>query len=507
MTTTGAEQTTDVLMLANVLEKLRTRAGLTADRLRSDRTGLAAPLRELVAGRHFAGHADAVPAEAVVALVADCVRERLHGSQRLVADVMLALELHAEALSEAFGDRLQRSLYKSALGRRRETLLANWHELHDALEYPRSAAPSDRALRGSIELDVLQELAGQLIRADDPPAGRSTKLTLHRTSVPETSAAGRVIIVGGAVMDVKFRIKGLPPPETSTEAHGFERSPGGKGLTQAVAAARLGLKTSLIAAVADDAFGEEIMHYVENKGVDSSLIKRVRRSQTPFTGVLEQEMGDSIAINWRNQNEVCIEARDIDERYDELAAADVLLLTFEVPRDVVQHTLEVVHRVPVRRPLVIVTPGQPYSDKGISWDAFPRIDYLIAHAWELASFAPPAPAPFDPDPIARSLLVFGLDTLCLLVNGGCTIYSKAFDEPFSVPSIPSIYKEASAARDAFCAALATRLIDNDRRFTDEVAVWAAAAMSCAASDFPLPDPMPDRKRVDELLARSHLRPC
>jgi ribokinase len=91
-----------------------------------------------------------------------------------------------------------------------------------------------------------------------------------------------------------------------------------------------------------------------------------------------------------------------------------------------------------------------------------------------------------------------------LVNGGCTVYSKALNEPFSVPSIPSIYKEASAARDAFCAALAVGLIDNDRRFTDDVAVWAAAAMSCAASDFPLANPMPDRKRVEELLARSSL---
>ena len=386
MTTTGDEQSTDILLLANVLEKLRTRGGLTADRLRSDRTGLAAPLRELVAGRHFGGPADAVPAEAVIAMVAGCVRARLHGSQRLVADVMLALGLHAEALSEALGDRFQHSLYKSALGGRRETLLANWNELHDALGYPRSAAPGDRALRGSIELEVLQELAGHLIRADDPEAGPSTEVTLRRTPAPETSATERVIVVGGAVMDARFRIKAMPAPETSTEAYGFELSPGGKGLTQAVAAARLGLKTSLIAAIADDDFGEVIMQYLENKGVDTSLIKRVRRSHTPFTGVLEREMGDSIAINWRNQNEVSIDARDIDERYDELTAADVLLLTFEVPCEVMQHTLEVVHRVPDHRPLVLVTPGQPYPKERISWDAIPRIDYLIAHAWELGCF-------------------------------------------------------------------------------------------------------------------------
>ena len=47
---------------------------------------------------------------------------------------------------------------------------------------------------------------------------------------------GAVIVVGGAVMDATFRIKALPAPETSSEAYGFDLSPGGKGLTQAVAA-------------------------------------------------------------------------------------------------------------------------------------------------------------------------------------------------------------------------------------------------------------------------------
>jgi ribokinase len=36
-------------------------------------------------------------------------------------------------------------------------------------------------------------------------------------------------------------------------------------------------------------------------------------------------------------------------------------------------------------------------------------------------------------------------------------------------------------------------------------MWAAAAMSCASADFPLSNSMPDRKRIDALLARSPFR--
>ncbi|MEU4193876.1 PfkB family carbohydrate kinase [Kribbella sp. NPDC026611] len=492
MTTSSDEQSTDILLLANVLEKLRTRAGLTADRLRLDRTGLAAPLLDLVADVP-----DTDPVDAALSLVADCVLGELGGTHRIVADVVLALELHDDALAAAgIDDRIIRSLYRSALGRRRETLLNNWHALHAVLGQEATAAPSDRALRGSLEPAVLGELAGRLVR-------RAGSLTRSEHAIG-TSPTGRVVVVGGAVMDARFHIAALPAPETSTEAYGFDLLPGGKALTQAVAAARLGLKTSLIAAVTDDPFGEEIMQHLENEGVDTSLVKRVRGRHAPFTGILERELGDSIAVSWRNQGEVVIEAKDIDERYDDLVACDALLMTFEVPREVMQHTLALVRSNPVSRPLVIVTPGQPYVDEKISRDAFPRIDYLVANPWELGSFAPQGLSPFDPDPVARSLLAFGLETLCLLVNGGCTVYSRASDQPVSVPSIPSIYKEASASRDAFCAALAARLIDNERKFTDGVARWAAAAMSCAAMDYPLPNPLPDRQRIDDLLARTHL---
>jgi ribokinase len=245
------------------------------------------------------------------------------------------------------------------------------------------------------------------------------------------------------------------------------------------------------------------MLYLNDHGVDTSLVKRVHGRRTPITGVFERELGDSISVNWRNEREVMLEADDVDSLRDELAACDAVLLTFEVPREVMQETLTLLQRTTSRRARVIVTPGQPYTDEKISRDILGRIDFLVAHPWELGHFAPQGLEPFDPEPVAKGLIAFGLDNVCLLVNGGCTIYSQTFPRALSVPSIPSIYKESSASRDAFCAALAAGLIDNGRRFSGEVALWAAAAMSCAAADFPLANPMPDRGRIEALLADSH----
>jgi ribokinase len=496
----------DVMVLTNLLEKMRARDGLTVARLLESRNGVYAPLLALAATRRYATVHQIDLAPAALEVVGQCVRS-LSGTGQIVADAILGLGLFADVYSlQGLDKRVVRALSADSLGGRRDALLGNWRRLHESLGHSPGEPPSGRALRGTTEREVLRELARQIIRREIYSAGsKSAMMPIAADKAADsgsTGPKGKVIVVGGAVMDATFRTNSLPAPETSSEAYGFDLSPGGKGLTQAIAAARLGLEVSLVAAVADDRFGHEIIQYLRDEGVDTSLIKIVHGARTPFTGVIEMELGDSIAVNWRNLMEVRLDVRDVDQRSHEIAGCDAVLVTFEIPRETVQHTLALVHGEEDNRPLVIVTPGQPYPDEGISLHSLTQIDYLVAHAWELGQYAPTGQQRFDPDPVARNMLAYGVETLCMLVNGGCTTYSEAAHETFSVPTFPSVYKESAAARDAFCAALAAKLIDNDRVFSEQVAFWAAAAMSCATADFPLSNSMPDRKRIEALLDRS-----
>jgi ribokinase len=300
-------------------------------------------------------------------------------------------------------------------------------------------------------------------------------------------------------MDATFRTKDIPSKGTSREAYAFDLAPGGKGLKQAVAAARLGLDVALVAAVADDRFGREIIDHLQDEGVDTSLLKLVEDAHTPFTGVVEFELGDSIALNWPNRAEVHLDVRDIDRLAQRFADCDAVLLTFEIPLETLEYVLARVDRLDEPRPIVIVTPGQPYG-AGISGIALSEVDYFVAHAWELGRYSPPDRDSLDVDAAARVLLAYGVETLCVPMDGGCTVYSTPLGT-FPVPTFPSTYRESSVARDAFCAALAAKLIDNDRAFSEEVALWATAAMAATIADHPMPNPMPDRRRVEQLLER------
>ena len=498
----------DAMVLTHALEKLRARDGLTHSRLDNSRSIEAAPLLGLAAVRRYAAVHDIEPAQAALEVIKECVRESLHGSQCIVADAIMGLGTFSQAYtSHGIEPRVVFAVHSDLLGKRRSALLSNWRTLHEALGLTPVEPPSDRALRGTIEREVLRELARQLIRREEYSLGSKSAvipyITEGSTRKTPMSRPGQVIVVGGAVMDVTFRTKDVPPRGTSTEAYAFGRAPGGKGLWQAVAAARLGLDVALVAAVADDQFGREIVDFLKDEGVDTSLLKLVRDADTPFTGVIEFELGDSLALNWPNHMKVHLDIRDIDRLGQHFAACDAVLLTFEIPRETLQRTLALVNDTDESRPIVIVTPGQPYTDM-ISGQALSQIDYLVAHSWELGRYVPPDRKSFDLDAAARQLLAYGVDTLCLPTEGGCTVYSEPLGT-FNVPTFPSAYKETSVARDAFCAALAAKLIDSQREFSEEVALWATAAMAAAIADHPLPNPMPGRRRVEQLLERSRYK--
>lgn len=349
---------------------------------------------------------------------------------------------------------------------------------------------------------MLAALAEQLIRREVYSLGARNASMPAATDSAAPGGSGKVIVIGGAVMDAKFRTTVLPQVGTSVEAMSFDLVPGGKGLNQAVAAARLGLDVALVAAVPRDRFGDEIVDHLEDQGVDTTLLKRVENTRTPFTAVIEFELGDSLALNWRNRLSVRLEPPDLDALTQELLSCDALLVTFEIPRRSLEATLTLAAGGSPR-PIVIVTPGQPY-DTAISGHSLSQIDYLVAHEWELGQYAPPNQAYFDLDKTARPLLAYGVETLCVPSSGGCNIYSERLGT-FSVPTFPSPYRETASARDAFCAGLAAKLIDQDRRFSEEVALWATAAMAAATADHPLPNPMPTRARVQQLLERSRFK--
>jgi pseudouridine kinase len=102
---------------------------------------------------------------------------------------------------------------------------------------------------------------------------------------------GPVVVIGAASMDIKARATSILAPATSN--HGSVRlGLGGVARNVAENLSRLGVPTCLVAAVGDDAFGEEILRRTAAAGVDVGrvLVAGGQRSAT-YCAILD-ETGD-----------------------------------------------------------------------------------------------------------------------------------------------------------------------------------------------------------------------
>jgi sugar/nucleoside kinase (ribokinase family) len=490
----------DVSFLVPIFEALRKYDGLKPSRLRNSRVQ---PLLRLPAVQNHAALTGSKPETAAVEVVIEQVRRLPDVTDQIIADAVLGLAIFADAyMSHGLPQRVVRTLQVGSLGVRRTALLGNWKALHEALGAPAPGPPSDRKLRSPIEERVFGKLAELLLNTSVPAATASpTQITTTSRSSAQSlraTAAGKVIVVGGVAIDHIWLVRDIPEIETSTMAGNYARSPGGKGLSQAVAAARLGLDVSLIAAVTDDHDAVDILAHLEAEGVDTSLLKVMPGMRTPATGVLERPQGESTAAVWRNGVELDIP--HLDRCANALSSCDVVLLTFEIPQKILYRTLNLATSSTERPPVIVVTPGQPYTDGYVSSEALKDIDYLVAHIWELERFSYTTQAKYDPQLLSDDLLNHGLKSLCILGNRGGTIYSRS-RAPISISAPPSFLKESAITRDAFCAALAARLVE-DHSLNDDAIAWAGAAMAVLAEDYHLAHTPPRRERVEQKFRES-----
>lgn len=484
--------------LAPVFLSLRGHEGLTAKRLAA--SGVAQNLLRLPIVQNKTVQTGQKPTEAAITVVVEQVRQLESPTDRIIADAVLRLGIYLEAYKQH--KISQQALHKLASGellKRRAALVDLWGRLHEALgeEPPAQPPPGEHTLRATRERQVFERLSALLVnpRPAFKPSAPGEPIPTSTAQVVDATAAGKVIVVGGAAFDHTWRISHMPPAGKSTMAMAFDRTPGGKGVSQAVAAAHLELDVSLIAAVAGDADGREIEAHLEREGVDISLLHRVERpgARTPITGIYELPRGNSAAAVWRD---IELDVATIDRHADVLCTCDVLLVTFELPQSVLKRVFELVGEA-ANPPVLIVTPGQPYSDAHLVSPLLKQIDYLVAHLWELEGFAFSDEAKYDPELLSDDLLSRGLRSLCLLsVPDGGSIYERG-KATAQIPRPHRNFQEASITRDAFCAALAARLIERRSR-TDDTFLWAAAAMASFAEKYhEAPTTRPTRATVDK----------
>jgi ribokinase len=473
--------------ISAALKSLRTFAGLTVERLETTSIDVTT-LAELDVVGQVAAMQRVGTGRAIVMAVRSAA-ERLDPADRLIVDAALCLRLLADGgLEPADVD----GLYAADLHQRRRWLEDNWARLHAATAEGRPPpAPTERALRSEGEVEAFRKLADIL-------------LTLSPLEVAAADAESaptdrpRVVVVGAAVMDHIYAVDDFPSPGGVVHAAAFRRAPGGKGLNQAVAAARLGMDVHLAAAVGDDSTGAEIVRFLEGEGVRTDMVKVVPHARTSTTAIFVSGPGGTGTVVWDNSVQVALLPNDLLNLavHDRLTQTDALLVTFEIPTETIDAALAAAFQVE-QRPRTIVTATPPDPSSQLVHERLRRVDYVIGARADLEALVPDVPGDADAGYLATQILLLGAGAVCLAEDFDARIWSERMTS--TAPSRPSSYPDLPASRDAFAAALALRVHEKQGEPDTSDVSWAAAAMIAMQGHMGFVSSMPRRADIDRVV--------
>jgi ribokinase len=184
--------------------------------------------------------------------------------------------------------------------------------------------------------------------------------------------------LGSLNIDMVLTTERLPLIGETIHGEHMHYMMGGKGANQAVAAARMGIPTSIIGCVGNDTFGEKIVkHLSEEKKLDISAVKKEENIFTGTATVFKTKNDNAIVVI-PGANECC-DKRVVDEYIEVIKQADVLLTQLEVPMETVEYALQKAKEFGLQ---TILNPA-PYKE--LAPGLLEYIDYLTPNETEFES--------------------------------------------------------------------------------------------------------------------------
>ena len=264
------------------------------------------------------------------------------------------------------------------------------------------------------------------------------------------SKTPRIVVVGSANTDLQFMSDALPRGGETIFGTGFDMGFGGKGANQAVAASLCGARVGMVAAVGGDLLGAETIRNFKSLGVDTSGVRVIGEAATGAALILVEPDGENRIIVVKGANDL-LRPADVDAAASQLAAADLILLQFEIPLATVYHTIRFAKAHNVRC-MVNPAPALPANLAELG-----AADYLILNETEAQVMTGRTSASQSQlDGCVEQLLGSGFRRVVLTLGAKGALLASA-SERVHLPPFPVHAVDTTGAGDAFIGSLATFL--------------------------------------------------
>ena len=262
-----------------------------------------------------------------------------------------------------------------------------------------------------------------------------------------------VVCIGSLNVDLVVRVARMPASGETVTGQALERHLGGKGLNQALAAARAGGAVALVGAVGTDEGGAWMRAELGAEGVDLSAVADVEgASGTALIEVDAQGANRIVVIPGANG---WLTADYTSAQVERLAPAQIALAPLEVPPLAVLGALRAAHAAGMRT----ILNTAPVPADGLPAGLLAVTDILVANEHEASLITGlDVSGTESAYAAARALRDLGARSAIVTLGAEGAVWSTPDGEghtpAFTVTPIDTV-----AAGDAFCGVLAAALAD------------------------------------------------
>ena len=262
-----------------------------------------------------------------------------------------------------------------------------------------------------------------------------------------------VICIGMALADVIIR--GFNPTPVSASGYIAESAslnPGGEAVNEAVAAAKLGLKTGIRCALGNDAAGEMVLNELRKHGVDTGIVART--PATPVTTMFVREDGSRQSITNQAHRYNFPPERGLSL----LTGARALILgsLFRAPFDDPDVIHAVVSGAKAGGQLVVADtkiPNFRFLALEDIRDSLALIDYITPNEDEARHFT----GKDEPEEMADVFLDYGVrNAVIKLGSKGCLLKNRELSLRLPAERVRAV--DATGAGDNFAAGLVSEIL-------------------------------------------------
>jgi ribokinase len=286
----------------------------------------------------------------------------------------------------------------------------------------------------------------------------------------------KIVVVGSINMDLVALANHLPQPGETVIGSHYQYCPGGKGANQAVAAARLGAKVTLIGQVGEDEAGTQLLAGLERDQINIHAVACSASYSSGLAVVTVDPKGENtiVVIPGANQE---VDQAYVQKASPSFAGTDVVLLQLEIPMSGVIEAAKQGHQAGAK---VILNPS-PFQS--LPPELLAHVHLLVLNQHESQTMTGCS----EPYAAANALLKQGFETVVITVGAdGAWVTDQEMDNPKHIPTIHIKAVDSTGAGDAFTGALAVAFAERQEisaalQFANRAGAYAATILGAQPS--------------------------